>query len=177
MRGMYPYSISKQHGTSLVELIMAMSVGAVIIFGISTGYLTSFRSFRKGSGRVELQRDAAYALETIAKRVREANEVQINYLGAGADNVKILDKDAAKNYRFYFSGNAIKTTTEDTTVPVESSPVNLIPNSDNYIVSSVNFNDPSGAGYGLSVNLALASTGDLNESVVFSTSTYVRIRK
>lgn len=76
-------------GLSLVELMIAMTLGLVVLLAVGQVYLSSSRTFRTQEALSRLQESARYALETLSYDIRMAGQV-----GCGFDktqSVNVLD--------------------------------------------------------------------------------------
>lgn len=65
-------TVSRQRGLSLVELMIALTLGLMLTAAIGYFYLGSRQSYRTQDGMARLQENARYALEVIARDVRMA---------------------------------------------------------------------------------------------------------
>lgn len=73
-----------QRGFSLVELLIAMTVGFVVLAGVGYLYIESRQAFRTMDNLSRMQESARYALEIIARDIRMAG-----YRGCAGSNVEI----------------------------------------------------------------------------------------
>lgn len=76
-------------GLSLVELMIAMTLGLVVLLAVGQVYLSSSRTYRTQEALSRLQESARYALETLGYDIRMAGQV-----GCGFDktqSVNVLD--------------------------------------------------------------------------------------
>jgi type IV pilus assembly protein PilW len=71
-----PRALDRQAGVSLVEIMVALTVGLVLIAGVGQIYLSSKQTYRVQDAQSRLQENARYALELLQRDVREAG-----YLG------------------------------------------------------------------------------------------------
>lgn len=65
-------SCERQRGFSLVELMIAMTIGFIVLAGIGYLYLESRQSFRSMDNLSRMQESARYALEIISRDIRMA---------------------------------------------------------------------------------------------------------
>jgi type IV pilus assembly protein PilW len=63
----------KQRGLSLIELLVAMTIGAVLIFGATQVYVNSRKAYGINEGVARLQETARYAMSVIEPDVRMSN--------------------------------------------------------------------------------------------------------
>jgi len=63
----------KQRGLSLIELLVAMTIGAVLIFGATQVYINSRNAYGVNEGVARLQETARYAMSVIEPDVRMSN--------------------------------------------------------------------------------------------------------
>lgn len=61
-----------QTGVTLVELLIALALSLTVLIGLSAVYVTAKQSFRFQENSGQLQEDANYALDTLAKDIRMA---------------------------------------------------------------------------------------------------------
>jgi len=88
----------KQRGFSLVELMVAMTIGFVILAGIGYLYLESRQSFRAMDNLSRMQESARYALEVMSRDIRMAG-----YRGCASstgDFHNTLNTSSASAYNF-----------------------------------------------------------------------------
>lgn len=62
----------RQHGVTLIELLVALALGLAVLVGLSAVYVAAKQSFRFQETTGRLQEDAAYAMETISRDLRMA---------------------------------------------------------------------------------------------------------
>ncbi|ODU13882.1 MAG: hypothetical protein ABS91_00655 [Thiobacillus sp. SCN 64-35] len=65
-------SLRRQRGLSLVELMIAMTLGLIILFAVAAVYTGSRQSFRMQEENARLQETGRFALEMIGRSVRQA---------------------------------------------------------------------------------------------------------
>ena len=93
---MMPFT--KQRGFSLVELMVAMTIGFVILAGIGYLYLESRQSFRSMDNLSRMQESARYALEVVSRDIRMAG-----YRGCASSSggfYNTLNKGTESGYNF-----------------------------------------------------------------------------
>lgn len=73
-------------GLSLVELMVAMTLGLVVLLAVGEVYLSSSRTFRTQEALSRLQEGARYALETLSYDIRMAGQV-----GCGFDKTQSVN--------------------------------------------------------------------------------------
>lgn len=75
----------KAHGLSLIELMVALAVSAIMLLGVTTVYTASQRTYQISSEMAELQENARFALHTLTTEIRKAG-----YTGCGnIDSIKL----------------------------------------------------------------------------------------
>lgn len=74
----------RQHGFSLIELMIAMTIGLIALAGIGYLFLESRQAFRSMDSLSRMQESARYALETMARDIRMAG-----YRGCASSNVEL----------------------------------------------------------------------------------------
>lgn len=62
----------RQHGLSLIELLVAMGLGLVMVLGIGTVYLGSRQTYRMQEANARVQETGRFALEEIGRSLRQA---------------------------------------------------------------------------------------------------------
>lgn len=76
-------------GLSLVELMIAMTLGLVVMLAVGEVYLSSSRTYRTQEALSRLQENARYALETLSYDLRMAGQVGCSY--DKTQSVNVLD--------------------------------------------------------------------------------------
>ena len=97
--------MTSQRGFTLVELLVATAVGAVVVGGLFSLYLATMRSFEESDAQVVLQRQGALALEEIGRQVRGAvgpGAISLAICNGRADSVQVAT--AAGNVCYYADG-------------------------------------------------------------------------
>lgn len=88
----------KQRGFSLVELLVAMTIGLIVLAGVAYLYVESRQAFRSMDNLSRMQESARYTLEIMARDIRMAG-----YRGCAGANVSVtnvLNKGAETAYNF-----------------------------------------------------------------------------
>lgn len=114
-------------GLSLVELMIAMTLGLVVLLAVGQVYLSSSRTFRTQEALSRLQESARYALETLSYDIRMAGQV-----GCGFDktqSVNVLDDISYGDFfgapvRGFADGGAIPS--PFTAVPLKGDAIRVI---------------------------------------------------
>lgn len=81
-----------QQGFSLVELMVAMTIGFVVVAAVGYVYLSSRQSFRLADSMSRMQENARLAIETLARDVRMAGYVGCINLQNSSTNVYTIAK-------------------------------------------------------------------------------------
>lgn len=76
----------RQRGFSLIELLIALALGMVVLFGLSMVFLTAKQTFRFQETTGRLQEDGTFALDSITKNLRIAG-----YAGCAGINKTVID--------------------------------------------------------------------------------------
>jgi len=76
----------KSLGLSLVELMIAMTLGLIVMVAVGEVYLSSSRTYRSQEALSRLQESARYAMETLSYDIRMAGQVGCSY-----DKTKSVD--------------------------------------------------------------------------------------
>ncbi|NYS80284.1 MULTISPECIES: prepilin-type N-terminal cleavage/methylation domain-containing protein [Halomonadaceae] len=71
----------QQKGFTLVELMVAMTIGTVIILGAGQLFLTTFQTFRTVDALSRKQESLIFAASTLSNSIREGEEEVINDYG------------------------------------------------------------------------------------------------
>lgn len=89
---------TRQRGFSLIELMIASTIGFIVLGGIGYLYLESRQAFRSMDSLSRMQESARYALEVMARDVRMAG-----YRGCASSNVavtNVLNSKTTTAYNF-----------------------------------------------------------------------------
>jgi type IV pilus assembly protein PilW len=89
-----PYVRRRQCGVSLIELMVAMTIGSVLIFGATQVYVNSRNAYGANEGVSRMQETARYAMSVIEPDVRMSNFWGL-LKGAGAVTGQALQTAAA----------------------------------------------------------------------------------
>lgn len=94
MKHMRPFSSQGQAGFSLVEIMIALTIGFMVIAGVGYLYLGSRQAFRTQDSLTAIQENARFALDTMSHDIRMAG-----YMGCGnistisaASNLNVMSK-------------------------------------------------------------------------------------
>lgn len=68
-------ALRHQRGVSLVELMVALTLGLVVLATVLSAYLNTRRTLANAEERISRQQDARYAVQTLARDVRMAGEL------------------------------------------------------------------------------------------------------
>ncbi len=72
-------------GFSLVELMVAMTIGLVLLLVIGTVFVSSRQTFNEQENQARLQESGRFALEVIGRSVKQAGHVEIPFSGFKAE--------------------------------------------------------------------------------------------
>lgn len=67
-----------QRGISLIELLIAILIGSIAMFGLALPFVEGGNLLRSGTRRAEAQRDAQVVMHQIARVARQSNGYTIN---------------------------------------------------------------------------------------------------
>jgi type IV pilus assembly protein PilW len=84
-------------GFTLLELLVAIGVSGVVLFGLFSLYLMTTTSFAESDAQVWLQRQGTMALDEMARQIRRATATGTGCLGAGSLQVQ----NAGGTYCYY----------------------------------------------------------------------------
>lgn len=89
----------RQVGMSLVELMIAMTLGILVLAGVATAFLGSKQSYRVNENLARMQETARYAFDILSKDIRMAG-----YYGCIGNNVvPNITVNGAANYAWNFT--------------------------------------------------------------------------
>lgn len=83
LRGRYKSSRGKQSGLTLIELMVAMTIGLFMLIALGLVYSTSKTGFAYAGNTVRMSEDASFALDMMSRDIRMAG-----YAGCTGSNVK-----------------------------------------------------------------------------------------
>lgn len=70
--------LNRQHGISLVELMISVALGMVLILGVINIFLSSKQAYRVQNALAQLQDNARFALDTISHDLRMSGQIGCN---------------------------------------------------------------------------------------------------
>ena len=73
--------LKTQHGFTLVEMMVAMTIGLVLLLVIGTIFASSRQVFREQEDNARLQESGRYALEIIGRNIKQAGHVEVPFTG------------------------------------------------------------------------------------------------
>lgn len=79
----YRLSPNTQSGLTLVELLIAMTLGIILTYGVTEIYINSKQTYRSQDGLARMQESARFALDFIARDIRSSGYV-------GCSNIKTI---------------------------------------------------------------------------------------
>lgn len=102
-------------GVTLVEVLLAFAVSAIVLAAISAIIFTCLQMFGRTSANVEVQNEAQTAMSLLTDNIMDASGVCMNTPAAGAnidcmllDNL-IVKEQTGGGYEAFFSGSALVT--------------------------------------------------------------------
>ena len=108
--------VKQQQGFSLVELMIAMTIGIVLTFGIAQVYTQSKETYRTQGELSRLQENARYALDILARDIRMAGFAGCRSVSADGFTITEVDSiDFGSNPSFNYSASGVVTGHEDET--------------------------------------------------------------
>lgn len=113
---------SSRSGATVLELLIAGALVAVVLVGAGEVYLATWRSFRDGSRKVAAQREATQLAQTITRRVRMGADFEVYRVpdreaaADSGDGLAILDDDGVVLGRFEWS-DAERTVVDSLGIP------------------------------------------------------------
>ena len=112
-----------RRGVTLIELLMAVVIGAIAMFALVPPFIAEGNFFRKGKRQTEAQRDAQVVLRTIARLARESASYAIDADGTG---VTFYADQGGTVCKAYFDGDPVVTGGLDVDYACVGSPSILI---------------------------------------------------
>ena len=96
-------------GVGLAELLISISIGAILLLGISSFYLSSIRFYDQSSSQTYLQRQATLIIDEMARRIRFANGLVGNPPSdcPATPSLKVTQPDLTGFYCFYQSEDGL----------------------------------------------------------------------
>jgi len=100
---------ANNHGVGLAELLISILIGAVLLLGISSFYLSSIRFYDQSSSQTYLQRQATLIIDEMARRIRFANGLVGNPASdcPATPSLKVTQPDLTGFYCFYQSEDGL----------------------------------------------------------------------
>jgi hypothetical protein len=86
MRRLARWPLGSEAGLTLMELMVAAIVAAIVLLALVTMYITSMQAWDRSGARLALQRNAALALNQVVFDVRHGSRVEI---GAGSTELTV----------------------------------------------------------------------------------------
>lgn len=152
----------RRAGFTLLELLIGLTLGIFIIFGLQVAWWNSSKAVVQGTSQLELQRDAAFVLGAVSDAARKAGQATIANFGGQSANLLILKTSAGvEQRRFYWSpsDNRIYASTNGGTASI-------------YVASPVQAFSSTLNGKQLVVTLTFADT--YAQTAGFNTTTWLR---
>lgn len=106
-------TLHTQTGIGLIELILYIALIGLIIGPLSMAMFTSDKVFVTQSVVKEVDEQAAYALEYVAQRIREAEDVSLPIAGASGSVLALDVRDAADDPVLIEVDSGVLIVTED----------------------------------------------------------------
>lgn len=88
-------------GLTIIELMVAVALAAVIFFGLATIYMLTMDWWDRGSSLLNLQRDGSYALFEISTDIRRGSMAEIS----PSTQLRIKDSSGSTIARYYLEGS------------------------------------------------------------------------
>lgn len=129
-------------GMSLVELLVAFAISAIVLSALSYFLFTAIRMYNKNTISVDLQNEAQTALNQLVDNVMEADGVVLSYDETAEQTECVLlgqiyvDETGAVPV-YYYAGNAVVTNLTDQEMYLASFP-------NPYSDGSVDYTEPAG---------------------------------
>ncbi len=96
-------------GLGLVEHLVTMSVGIVVLLGISSFYISTVRVYSQSSSQTSLQRQGTMIIDEMTRRIQFANGLVEDHPTdcPATPSLKVTQPRAAGFYCFYQSGDQL----------------------------------------------------------------------
>src|ERR1043166_2443404 len=91
------HSLTRQRGLSLIELLVAIAIGAVLIFGATQAYVDSRNAYTVNESVARLQENARYAMSVLEPDLRMSNYWGLQK-GAEAISGQFKQTDASQGW-------------------------------------------------------------------------------
>jgi len=180
------YKLKASEGYSLIELMVAISVFAIVMSVSSGLFITSMKGQRKAFSNQNLADNVRYAMEIIAREIRMGRDFTIdNDSGACANNCRILFTSSmprrdGKSVVFFLDPSAEKIMFDDDT---GSNPLANSITSANINVTNLDFNlntnpENSAEPYRVTIVVQAESAGtaiDVKSSITLQTTIAPRV--
>ncbi|MBI4529746.1 MAG: prepilin-type N-terminal cleavage/methylation domain-containing protein [Deltaproteobacteria bacterium] len=99
-------------GFTLIEVLVASVIGAVVLLGISNFYLSTLRLGDQSSSQTFLQRQASFIIEEMARQTRPACDLALNSGCPATPSLRVTQPGATgcdgPSYCFYRSGDQLR---------------------------------------------------------------------
>jgi prepilin-type N-terminal cleavage/methylation domain-containing protein len=86
--------MKNQEGFTLVELLIALVISLFVLAAVGSIYSYFLGIWDQANSSLELQRDGSFAIEEMAKKIRNGSEFTIDDYGTGTDNKIIIVTNA-----------------------------------------------------------------------------------
>jgi len=149
----------KKKALTLVELMVAMAIAAILILTVVTVLLMAYRAWNTNNAYVSLRRDAAFAMEIMARDIRESTLNDID----DSTGLSIEDEKNIKGYSvdYTLSGTTLDCARRDGA-------------SDSFsLASDTTSFDPNKTSDGVIIELVMEDT---EFDIVITNETFIRIR-
>jgi prepilin-type N-terminal cleavage/methylation domain-containing protein len=93
MRQTFSGLSARRQGLTLIELVLAMAISAIILFVVAVAYVASIRTFTQEISRSDIFWDGYRGLDTITEELRDSLEIIANE----TDNISFWWKDLNAN--------------------------------------------------------------------------------
>jgi prepilin-type N-terminal cleavage/methylation domain-containing protein len=80
-----------ERGFTLLEILIAMAIGTVILFGVSGFYLSALRFNAEASSQTHLQRQGALVVDEMSRQIRPATALAITTCSGVANSLQVTN--------------------------------------------------------------------------------------
>ena len=153
----------KQHGYSMIELMVVVTLVAILGTTMVGLFMTTLRSGGKATSIARIKEEGDYAMSTLERLIRVGANADCTTFANGLIIDELTDSPSSPATRYSIAGNKIEIRTEYLVVDVNSGEPRLI-TSDNVDVTSLSFTCTQGTGFNqgdtVTIRFTMMADGD-----------------
>ncbi len=157
---------AKKNGFTLMEVIVAMAASAIVLLTAGTLLFSAIRAWRANNTFVRMRRDAAFALEIMARDIRQAEHEGM--VTITADSLAVYNKVADYDALFSLGTDGILSYSRDSAILTPKLASNVAG-----LTAVAQTNDVSGIIDGIGLELAMKND---SLDISFTNELFVYIR-